>query len=113
MDALFKTIEYPAPAALQVGADRAGLGAALYRIPAPGPPGRGRDGEPRLGMATSRAPRPACWTSSSPPTWPATPSRPSASLEWVDTEYNRLELHARFREEGWASLIVDKVLHRE
>ena len=38
---------------------------------------------------------------------------PIGFLEWVDTEYNRLELHARFREEGWASLIVDKVLHRE
>jgi hypothetical protein len=37
---------------------------------------------------------------------------PIGFLEWVDTEYNRLELHARFRE-GWASLIVDKVLHRE
>ena len=38
---------------------------------------------------------------------------PIGFLEWVDTEYNRLELHSRFREEGWASLIVDKVLHRE
>ena len=38
---------------------------------------------------------------------------PIGFLEWVDTEYSRLELHSRFREEGWASLIVDKVLHRE
>ena len=38
---------------------------------------------------------------------------PIGFLEWVNTEYNRLEMHNRFRAEGWASLIVDKVLHRE
>lgn len=40
-------------------------------------------------------------------------AQPIDFLEWVDTEYNRESLQARFHDEGWASLIVDKVLHRE
>lgn len=113
MDELFKRIEYPALLHCKSGADRAGLGAALYRIL-------------HLGHRVEDAMAELDWVyghfKSAKTgvldfffaTYVARNAKsPIGFLEWVDTEYNRLELHARFREEGWASLIVDKVLHRE
>lgn len=79
MDEPLQDHRIPRAVALQIRRrpGRPGRGAVPH--PAPGPPGRRRDGRARLRCtATSRAPRPACWTSSSPPTWPATPGRPSA-----------------------------------
>jgi hypothetical protein len=81
--------------------------------PAPGPPGRGRHGRARLEVRPlqARQDRRAGFLLRHL----RGPQRqsPIGFLEWVNTEYNRLELHNRFRAEGWASLIVDKVLHRE
>ena len=113
MDELFKKIEYPALLHCKSGADRAGLGAALYRIL-------------HLGHLVEEAMNELSWKYGHFKraktgvldfffaTYVARNARsPISFLDWVNTEYNRLELHARFREEGWASLIVDKVLHRE
>lgn len=113
MDKLFKTIAYPALLHCKSGADRAGLAAALYRIL-------------HLGHRVENAMDELSWKYGHFKqaktgvldfffaTYVARNAQsPIGFLEWVDTEYNRLDLHARFHEEGWASLIVDKVLHRE
>jgi protein tyrosine phosphatase (PTP) superfamily phosphohydrolase (DUF442 family) len=99
MDELFKTIEYPALLHCKSGADRAGLGAALYRILHLGHRSRTPWPSSAGSTATSRAPRPACWILLRHLRGPQRQS-PIGFLEWVDTEYNRLELHARFREEA-------------
>ena len=38
---------------------------------------------------------------------------PMDFMTWVDTAYDEKALKAQFHDEGWASLVVDKVLHRE
>jgi protein tyrosine/serine phosphatase len=113
MDELFKSIEYPALLHCKSGADRAGIGAALYRILHLGHPVEeamtelgwkyGHFKQAKTGVLDFFF-----------ATYVARNARsPIGFLEWVDTEYSRLELESRFHEEGWASLIVDKVLHRE
>jgi len=40
-------------------------------------------------------------------------AEPIAFLDWVQQEYDHEAVEKAFHEEGWASLVVDKVLHRE
>lgn len=113
MDALFKSIEYPALLHCKSGADRAGLGAALYRILHLGH--RVEDAMSELSWKYGHFKRAktgvldfflASYVARNA-------QSPIGFLEWVNTEYNREAIETRFHEEGWASLIVDKVLHRE
>ncbi len=113
MDELFKSMEFPALLHCKSGADRAGLGSALYRIL-------------HLGHRVEDALAELNWRYGHfkgaktgildffLASYVARNARaPIGFLEWVDTEYNREALEASFHEEGWSSLIVDKVLHRE
>ena len=113
MDELFKQIEYPALLHCKSGADRAGIGAALYRILHLGH--KVEDAMSELGWKYGHFKRARTGVLDFfLATYVARNQRsPIGFLEWVDTEYSRLETQTRFREEGWASLIVDKVLHRE
>jgi len=113
MDELFKQIEYPALLHCKSGADRAGIGAALYRILHLGH--KVEDAMSELGWKYGHFKRARTGVLDFfLATYVARNQRsPIGFLEWVDTEYSRLEAQTRFREEGWASLIVDKVLHRE
>lgn len=113
MDELFKSMEFPALLHCKSGADRAGLGSALYRIL-------------HLGHRVEDALAELNWRYGHfkgaktgildffLASYVARNARsPIGFLEWVDTEYDRDALEASFHEEGWSSLIVDKVLHRE
>lgn len=113
MDDLFRSMEFPALLHCKSGADRAGLGSALYRIL-------------HLGHRVEDAMAELNWRYGHfkgaktgildffLASYVARNARsPIGFLEWVDTEYNRDALEASFHEEGWSSLIVDKVLHRE
>lgn len=113
MDELFKSMEFPALMHCKSGADRAGLGSALYRIL-------------HLGHRVEDALAELNWRYGHfkgaktgildffLASYVARNARsPIGFLEWVDTEYDRDVLEASFHEEGWSSLIVDKVLHRE
>ena len=113
MDELFKQIEYPALLHCKSGADRAGIGAALYRILHLGH--KVEDAMSELGWKYGHFKRARTGVLDFfLATYVARNQRsPIGFLEWVDTEYSRLETQTRFREEGWAGLIVDRVLHRE
>jgi len=113
IDELFKSMEFPALMHCKSGADRAGLGSALYRIL-------------HLGHRVEDALAELHWRYGHfkgaktgildffLASYVARNARsPIGFLEWVDTEYDRDALEASFHEEGWSSLIVDKVLHRE
>lgn len=113
MDDLFKSLEYPALLHCKSGADRAGIGAALYRILHLGH--RVEDAMSELGWKYGhfKGAKTGVLDFFFATYVARNRQSPICFLEWVDTEYNRLEMHNRFRAEGWASLIVDKVLHRE
>ncbi|HQX07196.1 MAG TPA: sulfur transferase domain-containing protein [Zoogloea sp.] len=113
MDALFKTIEYPALLHCKSGADRAGLGAALYRILHLGHPVEAAMAELGWKYGHFKQAKTGVLDFFFATYVARNRQSPIGFLEWVNTEYNRLEMHNRFRAEGWASLIVDKVLHRE
>lgn len=38
---------------------------------------------------------------------------PMSLIDWSNTRYDEKAVKGRFHESGWASLIVDDVLHRE
>lgn len=113
MDALFARIAYPALLHCKSGADRAGLGAALYRVLKLGHPVA--DAMKELGWRYGHFKRAktgvldfffAQYLSDNA-------RSPIDFRAWVDTVYDEKALKSQFHEEGWASLVVDKVLHRE
>lgn len=113
LDDLFARIRYPALLHCKSGADRAGTAAALYRVLHLGHPveeamkelswkyghfKRARTGVQDFFFASYLA---------------YNARTPIPFREWVDTVYDERAVKSQFGEEGWASLIVDKVLHRE
>lgn len=109
----FRSIEYPALLHCKSGADRAGMAAALYRIL-------------RLEHPVEEAMKELDWKYghlkqsrtgvqdfflASYLAYKA--HTPIGFLEWVDTVYDEQAMKKQFRAEGWASLVVDQVLHRE
>ncbi|WP_051071727.1 tyrosine-protein phosphatase [Azoarcus sp. KH32C] len=110
---LFEMMEYPALMHCKSGADRAGLGAALYRIF-------------HLKHAVADTLEELSWRYGhfkqartgvldfflmSYLAYNAL--KPIEFMDWVQTVYDDRKLKSQFRAEGWASLVVDKVLHRE
>lgn len=110
---LFASMEYPALMHCKSGADRAGLGAALYRIFQLKQPVAdvldelswryGHFKRARTGVLDFFLMSYLAYNAHTPVDF----------MDWVDTVYDDRALKSQFREEGWASLIVDKVLHRE
>lgn len=113
---LFDRIAYPALIHCKSGADRAGLACALYR-------------HFRLGEPMDIARRELHWKYGHN-RWAKTgmldfmldtyvarnadPEKgPIAFLDWVDTEYDRVELESHFHSRGWADFITDRILDRE
>jgi len=113
MKAVFAQLEYPALMHCKSGADRAGLGAALYRIL-------------HLGHEVEAAMSELDWRYGHfrqaktgvldffLATYVARNQRePIPFLDWVDREYDKPALQAEFHSNGWASVLVDRVLRRE
>lgn len=113
MKDLFERLEFPALLHCKSGADRAGLGAALYRILHLGHRVEDAMAELDWKYGHFKQARTGVLDFFFASYVARNAQSPIGFMEWVDTEYNRLEMESRFREEGWASLIVDKVLHRE
>lgn len=113
MDALFRSIEYPALMHCKSGADRAGLAAALYRIL-------------HLQHPVAEAKAELSWIYghfSHAPTGVLDfffdqylayqAHTPIPFLQWVDEVYSRSEVRRQFRADRGSSWLVDKVLRRE
>ena len=115
--ALFDSIEYPALMHCKSGADRAGLGSALYK-------------HFRMGVPIAQARRELNWRFGHFRMGKTAvldyfferyladdAKEPIAFIEWVRTRYDKKALHADFRqlrkENGIGDWILDKVLHRE
>ncbi len=113
MDELFRGMEFPALMHCKSGADRAGLGSALYRILHLGHPVEDALAELNWRYGHFKGAKTGILDFFLASYVARNARSPIGFLEWVDTEYDRDALEASFREEGWSSLIVDKVLHRE
>lgn len=113
MRELFAQIDYPALMHCKSGADRAGIAAVLYRIL-------------HLGHPVAEAVRELSWKYGHfkqaktgvldfffASYLADTAKTPMDFMTWVDTVYDEKALKAQFHDEGWASLVVDKVLRRE
>lgn len=110
---LFTNLEYPALMHCKSGADRAGLGAALYRILRLGHPVRDAMGELSWKYGHSRRARTGILDFFFASYLNCDARQPLGFLDWVDSVYDEEALKTRFRDHGWASLVVDKVLCRE
>lgn len=109
----FADVQYPALLHCKSGADRAGLASALFRIL-------------QLGHAVPEAMQELDWRYGHfkqaktgvldffLATYVARNARsPIDFLTWLNTEYDREQVEQSFHADGWASALVDHVLHRE
>ncbi|HQV16617.1 MAG TPA: tyrosine-protein phosphatase, partial [Denitromonas sp.] len=110
---LFASIEYPALMHCKSGADRAGIAAALYRILHLGHPVADTMSELHWRYGHSRKARTGVLDFFLASYSAYNEKTPIDFMEWVDTVYDDEALKQQFRSDGWSSLIVDKVLHRE
>ncbi|AYH42285.1 tyrosine protein phosphatase [Azoarcus sp. DN11] len=111
--ALFASLEYPALMHCKSGADRAGLGAALYRILHLKHPVADALSELSWRYGHFKQARTGVLDFFLMSYLAYNARTPIDFMDWVNTVYDEKTLKPQFQEEGWASLIVDKVLHRE
>ena len=110
---LFATLEYPALMHCKSGADRAGMGAALYRILHLGHPVEAAMAELDWKYGHFKQAKTGVLDFFLASYLRDNARRPMPFLEWVETVYDHSTLCNQFYADGWASLLVDKVLHRE
>ncbi|WP_228720750.1 tyrosine-protein phosphatase [Nitrogeniibacter mangrovi] len=110
---LFDSIEYPALMHCKSGADRAGIAAALYRILHLNHPVEAAMRELHWKYGHSRRARTGVLDFFLASYMAYHAHTPIDFMTWVDTVYDPDAVKRQFRSEGWSSLIVDKVLHRE
>ncbi|GEP11651.1 fused DSP-PTPase phosphatase/NAD kinase-like protein [Methylobacterium gnaphalii] len=111
--ALFAAIEYPAVMHCKSGADRAGLGAALFLILHEGVPVReamlqlsARYGHFRFARTGILDAFFARYLQEGEP-------RGQSFLDWVETDYDPEALRRDFRPGFWSDLMVDRIIKRE
>jgi len=109
----FGCIEYPALMHCKSGADRAGIAAALYRILHLGHPVAEAMSELHWKYGHSRTAKTGVLDFFLASYLADNARDPIDFMTWVDTVYEEKALKQQFRADGWSSLIVDKVLHRE
>ncbi|AWI76810.1 MAG: tyrosine protein phosphatase [Betaproteobacteria bacterium HGW-Betaproteobacteria-13] len=110
---IFAGLEYPALIHCKSGADRAGLGAVLYRVLHLGHPVSDAISELSWKYGHSKRAKTGILDFFFATYLAYNATRPIAFIDWVDTVYDEQALKVSFRDEGFSSLIVDKVLHRE
>ena len=113
MRELFAKLEYPALLHCKSGADRAGIAAALYRILHLGHPVAAAMKELGWKYGHFKRAKTGVLDFFFAQYLADNAREPMAFLDWVDNVYDEKALKSQFREEGWANLVVDKVLHRE
>ena len=114
METLFKTIQYPALLHCKSGADRAGLGAALYQVIICNAPAKvamrelhwkyGHFKNAKTGILDYFFEVFDAWKKNNPE---------GEFMTWVDTIYNEDQLNMNFKAGKLASWVVDDILHRE
>jgi protein tyrosine phosphatase (PTP) superfamily phosphohydrolase (DUF442 family) len=109
----FANIEYPALLHCKSGADRAGMAAALYRILHLGHPVKEAMNELDWKYGHFKGARTGVQDFFLASYLAYNARTPMPFLQWVDTVYDEQAMKKQFRAEGWASLLVDQVLHRE
>ena len=110
---LFARIDYPALMHCKSGADRAGLAAVLYRILHLQHPVAAAVSELGWKYGHFKQAKTGVLDFFFASYLAYAAHTPIDFIAWVDTVYDELALKAQFHDEGWASLVVDKVLHRE
>ena len=109
----FATLEYPALMHCKSGADRAGIASALYRLMHLGHPIEAVMSELHLKYGHIKQAKTGILDFFLATYQARNAREPIAFLDWVQQEYDHQAIEQAFHEEGWASLVVDKVLHRE
>jgi protein tyrosine phosphatase (PTP) superfamily phosphohydrolase (DUF442 family) len=109
----FDGIDYPALLHCKSGADRAGMAAALYRILHLNHPVQAAMQELDWKYGHFKQARTGVQDFFLASYLACNARHPIGFLEWVDTVYDEQAMKKQFRAEGWASLLVDQVLHRE
>ena len=110
---IFASLEYPALIHCKSGADRAGLGAVLYRVLHLGHPVSGAVSELSWKYGHSKRAKTGILDFFFATYLAYNATHPIDFIDWVDTVYDEQALKVSFRDDGVSSLIVDKVLHRE
>ncbi|MBL8446429.1 MAG: tyrosine-protein phosphatase [Zoogloeaceae bacterium] len=109
----FARIQYPALLHCKSGADRAGMAAALYRILHLGHPVDAAMQELDWRYGHFKGARTGVQDFFLASYLAYNAKTPIPFMTWVDTIYDEKDMKKQFRAEGWASLLVDQVLHRE
>lgn len=113
LDDLFARIEYPALMHCKAGADRAGMAAALYRILRLKHPVADAMAELHWKYGHFKGARTGVQDFLLATYLNDAAQSPIEFMAWVDTMYDDRAMKRQFRADGWSSLLVDKVLHRE
>lgn len=110
---LFDTIEYPALLHCKSGADRAGMGAVLYRVLHLGHSVEDASRELHWRFGHMRGSHSGVLDFFLAQYVADTHNEPMGLIEWAETRYDPDQLKQRFRAGGWESLLADRVLKRE
>lgn len=111
--ALFEAVEYPVLMHCKMGADRSGLGSALYRILRLGHPVEQAAEELTLGYGHVRRGRAGVLDYLFATYLKDAAREPIGFKDWIDARYDDQTLKARYRSGGWASLALEGMLPRE
>ncbi len=110
---IFDTIEYPAVMHCKSGADRAGLMSTLYSFVHEGRPLDEAMGQLSLRYGHIKQAKTGLIDFFFENYDARNKQAPIAFYDWVDKEYDRLEMKGRFKMAGWATVLVDFILRRE
>lgn len=110
---LFESMAYPAIVHCKSGADRAGFFAVLYRVIHLKEPVETALAELGWKFGHLKASKTGILDFFFETYLAYNAHTPIDFMSWVQTVYNRDELKAAFKPQGWANFIVDTVLHRE
>lgn len=110
---VFGTLTYPALLHCKAGADRAGIASALYRILHLGHEPEAALQELSWKYGHFRQAKTGILDFFLLTYIQRNQRSPIALMDWMRSEYDYQALEAKFQTEGWANLVVDKVLNRE
>lgn len=110
---MFASIEYPALIHCKSGADRAGFGAALYRLFRLNEPVQDAMQELSWKYGHFKGSKTGILDFFFEEYLRCNAREPIEFMTWLTTVYNRDQLKEAFHTRGWADFLVDKVLHRE
>lgn len=110
---VFATIEYPVLLHCKSGADRVGLGAALYLMLKEGRPVEEAKKQLSLRFGHVRQAKTGVLDAFLEEYEARNARSPIAFMDWVNTEYDSAALDARFQHKKPADVLVDIVLRRE